>query len=73
MSSLLAPLADGALTWAALGNRVLVTATAVALPTQGLPLVFLGFAIAGARGTGADVHGIGVGGVLLEWGGLVRA
>lgn len=73
VTCLFALLTDGMLARAAFGDCVLITATAVALSTQGLPLVFLGFAIAGARGTSADVHGIGVSGVLLERGGLVRA
>lgn len=66
VSSLFAPLAYGALAWAALGNHMLVAAAAVAFAAQGLSSIFWGFAIAGARGAGTDVHSIGVGGVLLE-------
>lgn len=73
MTSLLALLAYGTLARAAFGDRMLVTATAIALATQGLSSVLLGFAIAATRGASADVHSIRVSEVLLEQGGLVGA
>lgn len=71
MTSLLAPLADGALAGATLSDCVLVASATVALAAQGLPPVFLCFAVARARGASTNIHGIGVGGVLLKQGGLV--
>lgn len=63
MTDLLAPLAYGALTWAA-GDSVISAATAVTLATQGLLPFLSRFAIARARGASADVYGVGVSGVL---------
>lgn len=61
MTSLLAPLADGTLAWAAFSDGVLVAAATVALAVQGFPPVFPRFAIARAQGAGANVHGVRVG------------
>lgn len=73
MTSLLALLADSALTWASLGDSMLVASTTVAFHTQGLPPVFPRFSVAGTRSASADVYGVGVGRVLLEQRGLVGA
>lgn len=73
MTGLLAPLANSALTWITLSDGVFIASATVALAAQGLPPVLSGFARVRARGAGADVHSVGVNGVLLEWGSLVGA
>lgn len=73
MTGFFAPLADGVLAWASLGDGMLVASAVVAFAVHGLPPVLSCFAVAGTRGASADIHGIGIGRVLLEQEGLVRA
>lgn len=65
MTNIFALLADSALTRAT-GDYVVLSATAVALAAQSLPLVLSCFSIAGSIHT--NIHGVGVSGVLKELG-----
>lgn len=60
MTSLLALLANGAFAQATFGDGMLVTSTAIAFATHGLPPVLPRFPV--ARTSSADVYGIRVSG-----------